>query len=59
MNDIIIFYHDKYNRKVEFKCSKKEFKTFAIELLEEHLDKGTELYYTINMNTEKLDYYNI
>lgn len=59
METIIIFYKDKYNRKVEFTCPKNEFKAFAVELLEKHLDKGTEIYYTLNMNTEKLDYYNL
>ncbi len=59
MDNINIFYYDKYNRKIKYTCSLYEFRNLAVELLEKYIDNGVDLYYTYKMETKKLDYYNI
>ncbi len=59
MDNVEVFYIDKFGRKVYTYCTVKEFTDIVTDLLELSLDKGLKVCYTVNNITEELDYYNI
>ena len=59
-NTIYFHYYDKYNRKIVYRCKKRDFWASAMLLLEKIIiDIDKKLYYTENNITKQLDYYNL
>lgn len=59
MDIVEIFYYDKYNRKISYTCTDKEFNKYIAEFLEEHQNLGIPIKYTYKSYTGEISYYEL
>ncbi len=59
MDNVEVFYIDKFGRKVYTYCTVKEFTDIVTDLLEEGLRSGYSIYYTYQNITQEISYYEL
>lgn len=60
MEKVILFYYDNQGKRIEYSCAKRDLKYAIVTLLEQcALDNLGALYYNVDGEDQKIDYYNL